>query len=176
VIWLVYSLSAFASEIDEANIQLNFSQSKELVATQGEFGLRYFLGLAVVAILVAFGIIFLKRLNKISPRKFSPIKMKVMNQLPLGAKKNLAVIEVAGEYILIGVTDHHISLIKTLSLLDEDLSDSTEIAKSSFSKVSEEVSQKSGIEKKFEDFTESEFTINQTKNLIRDKIKSMRAL
>jgi flagellar biogenesis protein FliO len=31
------------------------------------------------------------------------------------------VVEVAGEYLLLGVTDHSVNLVKTLSLLDEDL-------------------------------------------------------
>lgn len=173
---LLYSIVTSAAEIDETSIQLNLPQSTELVVTQNEFGIRYVLGLVVVAILLAAGIILIKRLNRISPRKLSPIKMKVMNQLPLGAKKKLAVIEVAGEHILIGVTDHHISLIKSLSLLDEDLSDSVVVTKNTFSKITEEMSNNVEVEKKFEDYTEPEFIITQNRNLIRDKIKSMRTL
>lgn len=49
-------------------------------------------------------------------------KMRIMTQFYLGSKKKLIILRVAGEYLLLGVTDSNISLIKTLSLLDEDTS------------------------------------------------------
>lgn len=53
----------------------------------------------------------------------SLMQIKVLTQHHLGPKKSLLVVRVAGESLLIGVTDQNISLIKGLSLLDEDLSD-----------------------------------------------------
>jgi hypothetical protein len=61
-------------------------------------------------------------------------------------------------------------------LLDEDLSDSVVVTKNTFSKITEEMSNNVEVEKKFEDYTEPEFIITQNRNLIRDKIKSMRTL
>lgn len=52
-------------------------------------------------------------------------QIKVTAQHWLGPKKSLAIIRVAGESILIGVTDHNISLIKPLSLLDDELPEET---------------------------------------------------
>ncbi len=48
-------------------------------------------------------------------------QMKVLSQFHLGPKKSLVIVRVAGESVLIGVTDHNITLIKSLSLLDEDV-------------------------------------------------------
>jgi flagellar protein FliO/FliZ len=49
-------------------------------------------------------------------------RIRVLNQHFLGPRKSLAIIRVAGESILIGVTDQNISLIKSLSLIeDEDI-------------------------------------------------------
>ena len=60
---------------------------------------------------------------------FSEIfKFKVLTQHYLGPKKSLAIIRVAGESILIGVTDQNISLIKSLSLLDDDIPEETPAA------------------------------------------------
>ncbi|MEI7973424.1 MAG: flagellar biosynthetic protein FliO [Bdellovibrio sp.] len=47
--------------------------------------------------------------------------IKMLNQLHLSPKKSIALIRVAGESILVGITDQNISHLKTLSLLDEDL-------------------------------------------------------
>ncbi len=70
----------------------------------------------------AIGLIFFARWwsknNKLQTPKS---KIRVLNQHHLGPKKSLAIIRVAGEAILIGVTDHSINHIKTLSLLDGEL-------------------------------------------------------
>ena len=51
----------------------------------------------------------------------TPLQIKIIGQHYLGPKKSLAVVRVAGESILIGITDHNISCIKSLSLLEEEL-------------------------------------------------------
>ena len=48
-------------------------------------------------------------------------KIQVLGQHYLGPKKSLAIVHVAGESILIGVTDNNISLIKTLALIDDEV-------------------------------------------------------
>ena len=58
---------------------------------------------------------------KKSKRPDSNKKIKILTQHHLGPKKSLAIIRVAGESLLIGVTDHSINLIKPLSLLDEEV-------------------------------------------------------
>lgn len=50
----------------------------------------------------------------------------VLTQKPIGPKKNLMLIRVAGETILLGVTDHNINHLKTLSLLEDELPSYTE--------------------------------------------------
>ncbi len=51
--------------------------------------------------------------------------IKILSQTFLGPKKSLAVIRVAGESVLIGITDQNINLLKTLSLLDEEIPQET---------------------------------------------------
>ncbi len=49
------------------------------------------------------------------------MQIKVLSQHYLGPKKSLAIVHVAGESILIGVTDQNISMIKSLSLIDDEV-------------------------------------------------------
>jgi flagellar protein FliO/FliZ len=56
-----------------------------------------------------------------STSKNQMTQIKILSQTHLGPKKSLALIRVAGESILIGVTDQNINLIKALSLLDEEV-------------------------------------------------------
>ncbi|OFZ30485.1 MAG: hypothetical protein A2622_08770 [Bdellovibrionales bacterium RIFCSPHIGHO2_01_FULL_40_29] len=51
----------------------------------------------------------------------SNMQIKVLSQHYLGPKKSLAIVHVAGESILIGVTDSNISMIKSLALLDDEV-------------------------------------------------------
>lgn len=54
-------------------------------------------------------------------------QIKILSQSSLGPKKSLAVVRVAGESVLIGITDTQISMIKSLSLLDEDFPEQTPV-------------------------------------------------
>lgn len=48
-------------------------------------------------------------------------KIEMIHQHFLGPKKSVALIQVAGEAILIGVTDHNINMIKPVALIDDEL-------------------------------------------------------
>ncbi|GEM_PF-6692007 len=48
-------------------------------------------------------------------------RIRVLTQHHLGPKKTLAIVQVAGESILIGITDHNIAMLKTLSLIDDEV-------------------------------------------------------
>ncbi len=50
----------------------------------------------------------------------------ILTQKSIGPKKNLMLIRVAGETILLGVTDHNINHIKTLSLMEDEIPSFTE--------------------------------------------------
>jgi len=77
------------------------------------------LGVFAMALLAAtFG---LKRWAKKKGIAGSNTKIKVLTQHALGPKKSLCIVQVAGESILIGVTDHNISMLKTLSLIDDEV-------------------------------------------------------
>lgn len=74
-----------------------------------------------VIILGGYLIWWLKGRSKMVNGPESLMKIKMVTQFHLGPKKTLAVVRVAGESLLLGITENQISLIKTLSLLDEDL-------------------------------------------------------
>lgn len=80
-----------------------------------------FVTLAVGIILMIGGFVLMRRWVRKKVGKGSPLQIKIIGQHYLGPKKSLAVVRVAGESILIGITDHNISCIKALSLLDEEL-------------------------------------------------------
>ena len=54
-------------------------------------------------------------------KKSQNTRIKVLTSHHLGPKKNLMIVQVAGETILLGVTDNNITMLKTLSLLDDEI-------------------------------------------------------
>ncbi len=96
--------------------------TKEKAASSNE-GLP-FKTIMSLAILLGFAVgllFFLKWWSKNHKPNEITNKIRVLTQHHLGPKKSLAIIRVAGEAILIGVTDQNINHIKTLSLLDDEI-------------------------------------------------------
>lgn len=118
--------AANGKEIDisgktEEEIPLNLKKSTTAESTSNPF-MRLIIGLGVLGLLLASIYLVSKKLNgKRMGAAFNHDSIKVVSQKYLGPKKTLTLIRVAGEYILIGVTDHNINHIKTLSLVDDEL-------------------------------------------------------
>ncbi|MCB0386163.1 MAG: flagellar biosynthetic protein FliO, partial [Bdellovibrionales bacterium] len=112
-------------------------------------------------------------------------KIRILTQHAMGPKKSLAIIQVAGESILIGVTDHNINLIKTLALLDEEIPSDTP---NSFAKemtragIGEDeitdrfTSRQVADNKQLPASEEDEFSFGKIQSQIADRLKEMRSL
>ena len=75
-----------------------------------------------VLVLVFFGLSFgLKRWMARRNSSNQNTRIRVLTQHHVGPKKSLMIIQVAGESILIGVTDSNISMIKSLALIDDEI-------------------------------------------------------
>lgn len=81
---------------------------------------RLLLSVGIIAALCVGGIFFSKWWGKTYKPQQDTNRIRVVNQHFLGPKKSLAIVRVAGESILVGITEQSISHIKTLSLLDEE--------------------------------------------------------
>ena len=114
----------------ESEIALNLEANKK--ATAGDnTAFRVFFSLAMVGLLGGGVFWFLKKYAVPKGMK-SQTQIKVLQQHYLGPKKSLAIVRVAGESILIGVTDSNITMIKSLSLLDDEVPEETP---ATFSKI-----------------------------------------
>lgn len=109
-----------AAPVAKAEAEIPVKLDEKQAGKTQESSLRELL--LVFAVLAGFGLLAYLAVSKLKYRnqKTSQFQMKILAQHHLGAKKSLAVVRVAGESLLIGVTDHHISMIKSLALLDEE--------------------------------------------------------
>lgn len=107
----------------ESEIALNLDKAKK--SSEGDSSVfRMIFSLGVLAV-VGGGAFFWLRKYAVPKGMKHQTQIKVLQQHYLGPKKSLAIIRVAGESLLIGVTDHNISMIKSLSLLDDEVPEET---------------------------------------------------
>jgi flagellar protein FliO/FliZ len=119
---------AIAPEVNKATakedeIPLSLEATKKAGAGETTY-FRIIMVVALLGILACGTFIFVRR-AKTQNIKRNKNEIKILAQHYLGPKKSLAVVRVAGESILVGITDAHINMIKTLSLMDDELPEVT---------------------------------------------------
>ncbi len=118
--------TASTTALPEEEIPLTSSLEDEKKAPEMASLNKMVLAIFVLLIMMAGSYTLLQRMGK--KKGYSQIakNITVLTQKPLGQKKSLMLIRVAGETILLGVTDHNINHIKTLSLIEDELPEYTE--------------------------------------------------
>jgi len=154
----------------EDQIPLTIETANKANDHQSQSG-KLVLTLALLAGMLGAGYYFIRRYsfsNKISK---SNLQIKVLTTHHLGPKKSLAVIRVAGESILIGVTDHNVSMIKSLSLIDDEIP--VDVAPASFD-LALKGENKSAMIESLEEDVEDDFSFSGIRSTVSQKLKSMR--
>lgn len=173
-----------AEALAESEIPLNLEKGKKASA-EGRGVFRILFTLSMLGVL-GTGAFFFLRKYKVPKAMKHQTQIKVLQQHYLGPKKSLAIVRVAGESILIGVTDHNISMIKSLSLLDDEV---PEEAPASFGKVlgqsakdvdfdeAEEAPAPPPRKRSARDLdTDEEFAISGIKDIVSKRLKGMRSI
>lgn len=165
---MVAPTASVAPQLAEDQIPLKIESAEKAIEATSN-GNKMMLSLVVMAVLLGAGYVFLRRYTVANKGSKSNMQIKVLTQHFLGPKKSLAIVRVAGESILIGVTDNNISMIKSLSLLDDELPqvdtkdfDQTMIEKTELVAQAEEM--------------EDDFSFAGLKTTVAQKLKSMRSI
>lgn len=164
---------------DEESIPI-LTKNKSKIEEQSGSLYKTLASVFIVLMLGALGLWYLKRKTTMGDNKQTAMQIKVLTQYHLAPKKTLTVIRVAGESLLIGVTDNQITLLKSLSLLDEDIPEATpknfkQTIAESTSTANVETPPKNTILKsaEFSDADE-EFSFGNIKYLVENKLKGMK--
>lgn len=168
----------------ESEILLNL-ENKKTASSEGSGVFRILFTLSLLGIVGTGAYFFLKKYRVPRAMKHQT-QIKVLQQHYLGPKKSLAIVRVAGESILIGVTDHNISMIKSLSLLDDEV---PEEAPQSFGKVLGQSAKDADFDESEQEETpaprkrsakdmdlDEEFAISGIKDIVSKRLKGMRSL
>lgn len=143
----------------ESEIPLNIEAAKKTDAGAGSTG-KIIFAFIILTTLAGGGFFFVRKYTYANKGgKLNP-QIKILTQHYMGPKKSLAIIHVAGESILIGITEQNISMLKSLSLIDDEVP--------------------AEVPKKFDQLmtqdAEESYAFDSIKENISDKIKQMRTL
>jgi flagellar protein FliO/FliZ len=152
------------TETGEENIPL--TKGKKIEAHSSQTSTPKVLAILVAIVALGLGLFVYVR-RHVRPSSTSSMQIKILTHHHLGPRRSLAIIRVAGESILIGITDHNISMIKSLALLDEDLPDVNETEfTESLKKVGAAQARK----------VDDDFSMLGVRDLVSSKLKNMRNL
>jgi flagellar protein FliO/FliZ len=108
---------------DEKEIPLAPKNAKVEASSASSMGRLAAGFLALVTLVGSLFFVNKKLKEKKSGAAFNHDSIKVVSQKYLGPKRQLTLVRVSGEYLLLGVTDHNISLIKQLAVIDDEIPD-----------------------------------------------------
>ena len=154
----------------EDQIPLKIDAGVKATDSQSQAG-KLVLTLAVLVGMLGTGFYFIRKYSFSNKESKSNIKIKILTQHHLGPKKTLAVVRVAGESILIGVTDQNISMIKSLSLIDDEIP--VESGPEHFEQALSGNHQ-NHLSQEMNTDLEDDFSFSGIKSSVTQKLKSMR--
>ncbi len=155
-------------KLAEDQIPLSITADKKTTETGSATSKAVASGLIVIALLGA-SYYYVRKYKTSNSINKSNMQIKVLTQHYLGPKKSLAIIHVAGESMLIGITENNISMIKSLSLIDDEVP--AEMPKT----FSETMTKKAAANESMIDELDEEFSFAGVTDTVSKKIKSMRS-
>ena len=154
----------------------------DALGKSSEIRLDFQRGGIVIGILAAGGYFMIGKYRRAQLGKISAPEIKILRQHYLGPKKSLAIVRVAGESMLIGITDSNINMIKSLALLDEDVPE--EVSTSGFDQSLTFAKEKSfkvthmpkaEVDANFNSESE-EYSISGIRDFVNQRLKNMRSI
>lgn len=123
--------------------------SETVITTPADTTWRLIASLAFVTV-VGGGIFYASRRWRRAPDKGGQsARIEMMHQFHVGPRRSIALIRVAGETMLVGITDHNINMLKSIALIDGELEDVL------------------GKKPDFNGFLEDEFSIEDVRTALR---------
>ena len=110
---------------------------------------RLVASLAIIAAVAGIMIFASKKWGRRADKGGKTARIEILHQHHLGPRRSIALIRVAGETMLLGVTDQNVNMLKAITLIDEEL--------------------EGAMTKDFNGFLEDEFSIEDVRNAINPR-------
>ena len=160
-----------AAKLAEDQIPLTIEAAKKPAEAGSPVTKALMSGMILLA-LAGTSFYFVRKYRTSNSINKSNMQIKVLSQHYLGPKKSLAIIHVAGESMLVGITDTNISMIKSLSLIDDEVPANVP---NTFSDSLTKADATAATEAVARHELDEEFSFSNVTDTVSKKIKSMRS-
>lgn len=109
-----------AMETNEAQIPV-FLSGKSTDKSSGNVLWRLVASVALLTVVGGALFYATKKYSRTKDKGGNKARIEIMHQLHMGPRKSVALLRVSGETFLIGVTDHNINMLKSVTLIDDEL-------------------------------------------------------
>ncbi|MGE0528246.1 MAG: FliO/MopB family protein [Bdellovibrionales bacterium] len=109
-----------SEEMKPGDVPLVLSEKKAAKVEGGAIW-RLVASLAFVAVVAGLVLYATRRWRTRKDAGGQKARIEIVHQFHLGPKRSLALVRVAGEVMLIGITDHNISMLKSVALIDDEM-------------------------------------------------------
>lgn len=138
-----------ATEVKESEIPVIIKATAAPKTEDSQMVWRLVASIGMIVVVGSVLIFTTRRWARQKDKGGQKARIEMMHQMQLGTKRSLALVRVAGEVMLIGITDHNINMIKAVTLIDEET----------------EAAFKTG----FNNFLEDEFSIEDVRNALNPR-------
>lgn len=142
-----------AEAVTDADAESKIPVLAEVKPTQkseNNLAWRMIASLGIVLVVAGCAAYAGKRYRRLKDKGGSKARIEIMHQLHLGPKKSVGLIRVAGEAMLIGITDQNINMLKSVALIDDELENI--------------------VGKNFNHFLEEDFSIEDVRNALGPRV------
>lgn len=160
------------NKLSEAEIPVLATVKDTKRAAGGDYG-RLIITLGVLTVLLGGASFAVRRWAGKKTNKKENTRIQVLTQHHLGPKKSVAILQVAGESILVGITDHNISMLKTLSLIDDEVPASVP---RNFDRALDDYEETDSYERERESDEFAVRGLSDIRDVVSTRLKSMRNL
>jgi flagellar biogenesis protein FliO len=98
-----------------------FTKSEKVAKSETSLVWRLIASMALLGVVGGSMIYATKRYTRKKNTGGEKVRIEMLHKFSLSPKNSLALVRVAGEVMLIGCTDHNINMIKSVTLIDDEL-------------------------------------------------------
>lgn len=143
------ALAKDAKDLKESEIPL-FLQTKKTEKSDSHILWRLVASIGVIMVVAGAMMYAGKRWTRHKDKGGQAARIEIMHQLHLGPRRSVALIRISGETMLIGITDHNVNMLKSVTLIDDEL---------------ENIANKD-----FNGFLEDDFSIEDVRNALGSRV------
>ena len=136
-------------DLKESEIPL-FLQTKKTEKSDSHILWRLVASIGVIMVVAGAMMYAGKRWSRNKDKGGQAARIEIMHQLHLGPRRSVALIRISGETMLIGITDHNVNMLKSVTLIDDEL---------------ENIANKD-----FNGFLEDDFSIEDVRNALGSRV------